>query len=136
MANTTRRMHWMCAIVVSLSVIVFSLNGCSTSEAASPPAPSPQTLPQEEPRTPQGAGDIFYVSLSGNDSNPGTKARPWRTIQKAADTLVAGETVYIKAGTYEEQVVPQNSGTASNYIVYAAYPGDTVTIDGENVSLP
>ncbi|MFH0980295.1 MAG: right-handed parallel beta-helix repeat-containing protein, partial [Planctomycetota bacterium] len=37
---------------------------------------------------------------------------------------------------YEERVVPQNSGTENNYITYAAYPGETVTIDGANVDVP
>lgn len=47
-------------------------------------------------------GKIYYVAKNGNDSNPGTESQPWRTIQKAAETLVAGDTVYIKAGTYNE----------------------------------
>ena len=78
----------------------------------------------------------FYVAKTGNDSNPGSEAQPWLTIQKAAKTLVAGETVYIKSGIYNERVEPQNSGSVANYITYAAYPGDTVTIDGTGVDLP
>jgi len=61
---------------------------------------------------------------------------PWRTIQRAADTLRAGETVYIRAGVYEERVIPQNSGSAGQPITYAAYPGETVTIDGSSIALP
>lgn len=45
-------------------------------------------------------GTTYYVSPSGNDKNPGTETQPWQTIQKAADTLVAGDTVYIKEGFY------------------------------------
>lgn len=78
----------------------------------------------------------YYVSKTGSDSNPGTEVLPWKTIQKAAGTLTAGDTVYIKAGTYNERVVPKNSGGSGNYITYTAYPGDTVTIDGAGVSLP
>jgi hypothetical protein len=81
-------------------------------------------------------GSVYFVAATGSDFNPGTEAQPWRTVQKAADTLVAGDTVYIRAGTYHEQVVPQNSGSADNYITYAAYPGETVTIDGSSVTLP
>jgi len=80
-------------------------------------------------------GAIYYVATSGSDTNPGTEIQPWRTIQKAAVTLVADDTVYIKAGTYNEKVVPQNSGIPGNYITYAAYPGDTVTLDGTNITL-
>jgi hypothetical protein len=76
------------------------------------------------------------VAPSGKDSNPGTANQPWHIVQKAANTLVAGDTVYIQAGTYPEQVVPQNSGSAGNYITFAAYPGETVTIDGSGVALP
>jgi hypothetical protein len=78
----------------------------------------------------------YYVAPTGSDSNPGTEAQPWRTIQKAANTLDAGDTVYIRAGTYQEQVEALNSGSGGNYITYAAYPGDTVTIDGSGISLP
>ena len=45
------------------------------------------------------ASAIYYVTPDGDDANPGTESQPWRTIQKAADTLVAGDTVYIRAGT-------------------------------------
>jgi len=78
----------------------------------------------------------YYVAKNGNDANPGSEAEPWLTIQKAADALVAGDTVYIKEGTYNEQVVPQNSGGSGNYITYAAYPVDTATIDGNSVRWP
>jgi parallel beta-helix repeat protein len=74
----------------------------------------------------------YYVATNGNDSNPGTLSSPWRTIAKAANTLVAGDAVNIRAGTYKEQVKPKNSGTASGFITYAAYPGETVNIDGSN----
>ncbi len=78
----------------------------------------------------------YYVAPAGSDSNPGTEIKPWKTIQKAANTLVAGETVYIKAGTYKERVIPKNSGKAGEFIVYTAYPKETVTIDGKDISLP
>jgi hypothetical protein len=80
-------------------------------------------------------GTTYYVSPSGNDKNLGTETQPWKTIQKAADTLVAGDTVYIKAGSYKERLLLKNSGSSGNYITYAAYTGDTVTIDGSGISL-
>ncbi len=81
-------------------------------------------------------GVDYYVAPDGNDANPGTEAGPWKTIQKAADTLVAGDTVHIKAGTYKERVIPQKSGSAGKYITYAAHPGHEVTIDGTGIPLP
>jgi len=82
------------------------------------------------------AGQIYYVAPTGNDANPGTLAQPWRTIQHAADTLTAGDTVYIRAGTYPERVLPQHSGSPGNEITYAAYPGETATMDGTGIALP
>ena len=52
---------------------------------------------------------VYYVATDGNDGNPGTEALPWQTIQKAAKTMVAGDTVYIRSGTYNERVIPENS---------------------------
>jgi len=79
-------------------------------------------------------GTTYYVSKSGNNTNPGTPSQPWATIQKAASTMVAGDTVYVRAGTYYEQVTLANSGTSSAKITYAAYPGETPIIDGTGVT--
>lgn len=82
---------------------------------------------------------IYYVDQNyplASDSNPGTKDLPWLTIKKAADTVVEGDTVYIKEGIYHERVIPQNSGSPQKYITYTAYYGDTVVIDGTNIVLP
>jgi uncharacterized repeat protein (TIGR01451 family) len=79
---------------------------------------------------------IYYVAPTGSDSGPGTFEQPWQTIQKAANTMISGDTVYIRAGTYHEQVVPLNSGSPGDYITYAAYPGEIPSLDGSGVALP
>lgn len=84
----------------------------------------------------QASCSVYYVSPDGNDSNSGTQSEPWKTIGKAASTLVAGDTVYIRAGTYSERVVLENSGSSGNYITYAVYQGEDVTIDGTDVTVP
>ncbi len=78
------------------------------------------------------SGKTYYVAKNGNDANPGTETQPWLTIQKAANTLVAGETVYIRGGTYYERVSAVNSGNANAYITYSSYPGELAIIDGQN----
>lgn len=45
---------------------------------------------------------VKWVSKTGLDTNPGTKALPWLTINKANTSATAGDTVYIKSGTYYE----------------------------------
>ena len=120
---------------VSLLLVVFTISlftfvvSCGGSDGNSNGAG-----PTSSGSLPTGGGATYYVAPNGDDNNPGTKAQPWQTIGKAAATLVSGDTVYIRAGTYQERVVPQNSG--SDYIMYAAYPGERVTIDGSGVSMP
>ncbi|OGV95557.1 hypothetical protein A2W24_06695 [Microgenomates group bacterium RBG_16_45_19] len=55
----------------------------------------PATPTPSVPRT-------YYVSPSGNDNNPGTPSQPWQTIQKAANTMIAGDSVNVLAGSYSE----------------------------------
>src|SRR6202158_2207784 len=72
----------------------------------------------------------FYVSTTGNDSNPGTQTAPWRTIQHAADTVRAGSTVNVLGGVYEELVSIKASGNATDgFITFRSYPGETAVLD-------
>ncbi len=73
---------------------------------------------------------IYHVAKTGLDTNPGTEAAPFLTIQKAADLAVAGDTVMVHAGVYREWVRPQNGGTADARITYTAAPGAHVVIKG------
>ncbi len=75
----------------------------------------------------------YFVATSGNDSNPGTQEQPFRTIQKAANTVKAGDTVYIRGGTYNEKVDMQTSGTSGNYITFRNYPGEKPVVDGKGI---
>lgn len=60
----------------------------------------------------------FYVSTSGSDSNPGTLTQPWKTIQKAADSVAAGDVVIIGAGDYDETITTRTHGTMEKPIVF------------------
>ncbi len=86
------------------------------------------------------AKEYYVNSSTGNDTNIGDENAPWKTIQKASNTLIAGDTVFIMAGTYTptQKIEPINSGTSNNYINYLTYPGDEqlVIIDGINIPLP
>lgn len=73
----------------------------------------------------------FYVAVAGSDNNPGTEAAPLRTIQAAVDAASAGDTIYVRTGTYTEQVVLRRSGTRDQPIRLLAYPGERPVIDGE-----
>ena len=49
-------------------------------------------------QVPSRSGATFFVSTTGNDANPGTSSAPWRTIQHAANTVHAGDTVQVMSG--------------------------------------
>jgi len=78
----------------------------------------------------------YYVSPSGSDSNPGTSAQPWRTVQKAANAAAAGDTVMVKAGTYYERVQINVNGTSGQPITFQGERGPKgewlTVIDGGN----
>ncbi len=77
------------------------------------------------------AASVYYVSTTGNDvTGTGTLSNPWKTIQKAADTMTAGDTCIIRGGTYRETVTLNTSGTSANPINFKAYTGETVTVSG------
>ncbi|MBM7565786.1 carbohydrate-binding protein [Paenibacillus sacheonensis] len=77
------------------------------------------------------AASNYYVAPSGSDGNNGTSlGTPFKTIQKAASVAAAGDTVYIRGGTYRETVTPANSGTTGSPIEYKAYQGEDVLISG------
>ena len=81
------------------------------------------------------ANSSFYVSTTGNDSNPGTQTAPWRTVQHAADIARAGSTVNVRGGVYGELVTIKASGNATEgYITLRSYPGETATLDAEHIT--
>lgn len=76
-------------------------------------------------------GTVYYVSPAGSNDNDGKSPdAPFRTIQRAAETLQAGDTCCIRGGTYRETVVPAFSGTASNPIRFVACEGERVVVSG------
>jgi hypothetical protein len=53
----------------------------------------------------------YFVRKTGSNAAAGTSpATAWATIDKALDTIVSGDTVYIGAGTYREMVSSAASG--------------------------
>ncbi|MCX6718372.1 MAG: right-handed parallel beta-helix repeat-containing protein, partial [Candidatus Staskawiczbacteria bacterium] len=76
----------------------------------------------------------YYVAKTGSDSADGSQGSPWLTIQHAADTATAGDTVNVAAGEYHAQVAFTKSGTAGHPIIFQTDPADPAIIDGEGVS--
>jgi len=82
-------------------------------------------------------GSTFYVSTTGSDSNSGSFTAPWRTIQHAANSVHAGDTVYARAGVYNEVVtIPVSGSAAAGYTTFSSYPGELATVDGTGLGVP
>jgi hypothetical protein len=74
--------------------------------------------------------NTYYVSQTGNDNNAGTISSPWKTLQKAANTVNAGDTVFVRGGTYNERVTISHSGTSDKWITFKNYQNEIPIIDG------
>ncbi|MEA2580116.1 MAG: hypothetical protein QOE83_1008, partial [Actinomycetota bacterium] len=66
------------------------------------------------------------------DSGPdiGTQAKPFCSIDPAAQVAVGGQRVQVAEGTYFETVRPSHSGARGSRIVFRAAPHATVTVTG------
>jgi parallel beta-helix repeat protein len=74
-----------------------------------------------------GQGSTYYVSPTGSDTNNGSSGSPWKTLQKAANFVAAGDTVIVAAGTYVGFAFDpglNDHGTAAKPITFIANTGD------------
>ncbi len=122
--------------VSRVSINVICAEGRGQEPATPTPAPviptqqppvQPTVEPTQQPPTQAGA---YYVAPNGNDNAAGTINAPFASIQHAVDLAGAGDVVYVRAGTYVEEVKIRNSGQPGNPLTVSAYPGEEVVIDG------
>lgn len=112
-----------------------------TQPPAPPPAPPPPPPPVGPPPPPPPNAD-YWVGPSGVDTNPGTYALPFRTIQHAADLVTAGQRVGVQDGTYTASgsshcgqttgVCVWRGGTSSAPVVFFAEHKWGAVIDGQH----
>lgn len=72
----------------------------------------------------------FVDAAEGNDAHDGSRNMPWKTIGHALLRLTAGETLYLRGGSYFENVSVRLAGTPQKPIVIRSYPGEQAVIDG------
>ncbi len=104
-----------------------------------PALPAPATFVSHVPTRPLptasrralGAGPHRFVDpVQGQDSNAGTQAAPWRTLQHAAGQLQPGDTLVLRGGAYYEHARISVRGTPGQPITIRNYPGEMVILDG------
>ena len=72
----------------------------------------------------------YYVGIGGSNSNPGTLAQPFATIQQALNVVPSGGTVDVLSGVYRNQF---NTVFTNNNVTLQAAPGASVTISGADL---
>lgn len=92
----------------------------------------------------------WYVAPAGDDTASGSMEQPFASVQRAQEAVSAGDTVFIRGGTYrmqESQVsrrrrlyaritVLDKSGTAEKPITYRAYQDEKPVFDCSEVKPP
>jgi hypothetical protein len=109
------------AVLFALPALLFCA-GCS----------SPDTT-ATSPREPHHGAGSHFASVDGVASGDGTSDRPWdlaTALSGASARVVAGDTIWLRGGTYSGTFRSSLTGTAGNPIVVRQYPGERATIDG------
>lgn len=79
----------------------------------------------------------YYVATDGSDTDPGTLAEPFATWAKGITEASAGDTIYLRGGSYSvgtgsTSLTITKDGTADAYINLWNYPGETPVLNLAN----
>jgi hypothetical protein len=79
---------------------------------------------------------IYYVAPDGADSNPGDSlAKPFRTLERAVDTVHPGDTIELRAGEYRGMKVSK-PGTADAWITLRGHGQEKARIVASRAGKP
>ena len=119
-------------LLVSAACLI--LAGCGTLQ---------EIGPREPPEFAYKDYTEFYIALYGSDANPGTRGKPFKSLEGARDAIrclrQAGSlrgrvTVWIRGGTYYRtqtfELTEEDSGTEDAPVVYRAFGDETVRLAG------
>jgi hypothetical protein len=76
----------------------------------------------------------WYVTANGSDSGAGTQASPMSLTKalSSSSPARAGDTIWLRGGTYNSSYTSNLNGTASAPITVRAYPGERVVLNANN----
>jgi len=76
----------------------------------------------------------YFLSPSGDDSNPGTVQQPWKSLAKVNQTLLhPGDGVYLEGGqSFTGNLVLTGTGSDGNPVVIGSYGQGIATIDSNS----
>jgi hypothetical protein len=126
-----KRLVSFAVTLLSLFLSLLVISGCGGPSAESPGAE--RALSGETGK----GGSTYYVSPSGDDSNPGTRDSPWASPGFGSKQLKAGDTMVILGGTYglktfyDDMITPP-SGTAESWTIIKGEEGNRPVLAGRD----
>lgn len=75
----------------------------------------------------------YFISPDGDDNSSGNLASPFRTLERIANIVKAGDTVFIRGGVYRERLNVTKSGRPDAYITFRNYKNESVVIDAKGL---
>ena len=123
--TTYRRLAaWLCLWLTASAGWAAAAEDARLSHTPMRPLPEPSARPLAD-------GPASFVDpVGGDDAQDGTQAAPWKSVAHAAGRLRAGDTLYLRGGTYYEHVTVAVSGEAGQPITIRGYPGELAVLDG------
>ncbi|MCE9534611.1 MAG: hypothetical protein K8T89_26350, partial [Planctomycetes bacterium] len=117
------------------SILLLSALSLSPALAADPAPkflshPPIRPLPTANARPLADGPKLFVDATKGLDTGDGSESKPWKSLQHAVKKLKAGDTLYLRGGTYYEHVDVKVSGTSDKPITIRSYPKELAIIDG------
>ncbi|MTK70033.1 hypothetical protein GMB50_08435 [Turicibacter sanguinis] len=61
--------------------------------------------------------------------------KPFQKINAALSRAVGGDIIYLRDGTYNEDITLTRSGSLGNYITIRNYPGETPILDRQSTGI-
>lgn len=118
-----------------LASALLLLMACSKQNT--PPAPTP-TPPEPIPVPVPAMSPGYYVSSTGDDGNPGSQEKPFRTIQRVNSIdLEPGEGIYFEGGKIFKGTLmldTNDSGLEGKPVFIGSYGTGTATINGDSTT--
>jgi parallel beta-helix repeat protein len=155
MKNYNKTMYAFAALVVIVSFFSsceedLSYVGPTTEDSTKIVAQTPDSLKVTPapvvPVTPVVTATIekanYYISPNGNDGNPGTIDKPFKSLDKIIDVVKPGDLVYVRGGVYGPTTRSKGTGayfTGKNgslgkLIRFWAYPGEKPILDCKSIT--
>ncbi|MEM6753555.1 MAG: right-handed parallel beta-helix repeat-containing protein [Cyanobacteria bacterium P01_C01_bin.38] len=97
---------------------------------------TPDTSNDDDDNKGSSGGKTYYVSSKGSNDNPGTKDKPWKTVNYAVQeesAVKAGDTILVQPGTYTELITLEKSGNEKLGHITLKADGDVTLRDPDPI---